>query len=146
MTPPLRIGWTEAQYRAHFEKEYCQGPILTHDGIEVYFRKKDFDHCMFESSRRTGDKLPIISLVRAERIDWIKATLQNPTADLYPGWDKSKKRVDNSHRVAVAYEEFVVVIRIKVGKSDVVKKADFKTAYLADNSIEKIRAASPWKP
>jgi hypothetical protein len=31
---------------------------------------------------------------RAERMDWIKATLQDPNAELYVGCDREKKRYD----------------------------------------------------
>lgn len=80
---------------------------------------------------------------RAERIDWITATLTHPDADIYQGWDKKKKCVDSNRRVAVVYEEFVVVISVKKAISGNMT-ADFVTAYLADNSIGKIRAMPRW--
>ena len=87
----------------------------------------------------------VFSKERSERIDWIKKTLINPCVDLYQGWDKDKRCIDPNRRVAVMYEEFVVVIRIRRGIGDQLK-ADFVTAYLAgnSNSIGKIRAKPRW--
>ncbi len=98
---------------------------------------------MFESSRRDGIK-DLFSRQRAERIDWIKATLTNPAADFYTGWDSARKRHDNSHRVAVVYQEFVVIIRLRRDRGGGIVAADFVTAYLAENSIAKIRSAPRW--
>ena len=80
---------------------------------------------------------------RSERVDWIREMLTNPKADLYQGWDKLRKRCDPGSRVAVVYEEFVVVIRIYSGSSGGTR-ARFLTAYLADNSIAKIRGMPRW--
>ena len=48
-----------------------------------------------------------------QRIDWIIATLINPEAELYQGWDKEKNRADPNRRVAVAYKELVAVIKMR---------------------------------
>lgn len=140
--PPKVIYVTEDEYRQHFDRVYCSGAILTSDGIPVRFRKEDFDHCMYESSKRNHIK-DVFSKNRAARIDWIKATLENPEAELYEGWDKQRKRYDSDSRVAVVYEEFVVVVRIK-NKKGGGPSAQFVTAHLADNSIAKIRAGPKW--
>lgn len=144
MTPlPLKIIYaTPDEYRRHFERVYCRGPIITFDGIPVWFRKQDFDHCMYESSHRNRVK-DVFSRDRAERIDWIGSTLINPRAELYQGWDKKRHHIDSNYRVAVTYETFVVIIRVwLVGKGQL--KADFITAFLADNSIGKIKAMPKW--
>jgi len=143
--PPKVVYSTEAQYRQHYQRVYCQQPITTFDGIPVFFRRNQLDHCMFERSGRDGVK-DVFSRVRAERIDWIKATLGNPKADLYQGWDKKKRKNDKNNRVAVVYENFVVVIRLKRRQDRSVEKADFVTAYQADNSIQKIRRMPRWTP
>ena len=140
--PPRVVYATVDEYRQHFQRVYCRGPVMTFDGIPVAFNRSDFDHCMYESSRRDRNK-DQFSVRRSERIDWIRETLTNPKADLYQGWDKSKKRCDPASRVAVVYEEFVVVIRIYSGCSGGMR-ARFLTAYLADNSIAKIRAMPRW--
>lgn len=116
----------EAEYRAHFESIYCQGPIRTFDGIEVRFRKSDFDHCCFESSRRDAVK-DRFSAKRAKRLNWIKAALEDANSECYQGWDKKRKRHDPRRRVALVMGNYVVVIAIKRQN-----RADFVTAYLAD--------------
>jgi hypothetical protein len=50
--PPLKTFANADECRAHFEAVYCSGPIPAFDGIQVRFRKRDFDHCFFESSHR----------------------------------------------------------------------------------------------
>ena len=140
--PPKVIYPAVAEYRQHFERVYCNGTILTFDGIAVRFRKEDFDHCMFESSKRDKVK-DQFSKERSERIDWIKATLENPEAELYQGWDGKQKCYLPDRRVSVVYEEFVVVIQL-VGHPHGPRKAIFITAYLADNNIDRIKRGPKW--
>jgi hypothetical protein len=97
---------------------------------------------MYESSHRINIK-DLFSKDRSARIDWIKDTLENPDSKLYVGWDKAKKRYDSASRVAVVYEEFVVVIRI-TATANGTRKGQFVTAYLADNSIGNIRGSPRW--
>lgn len=144
MCHPPKVNYaTEWEYRKHFERIYCQRPIRTFDGIPVHFRKSKFEHCMYESSRRDDIK-DDFSRTRAERIDWIQATLANPSADLYQGWDKKNRRCDPNSRVAVVYEQFAVIIRLRRNADGSIRSADFVTAYQADNSIEKIRSMPRW--
>lgn len=75
--PPLVCYRTVDEYRAHFERVYCQGTITTFDGIAVRFRKSRFDHCFYESTRRNQVK-DAFSAQRAERIDWIKPPCRIP--------------------------------------------------------------------
>lgn len=140
--PPLVIFETEAEYFAHYEKVYCSGPIITFDQIAVRFRKSRFNHCFYESTHRNMIK-DQFSRLRAERIDWIKAALEDPNADLYIGWDGKKKRYDNSHRVALVVIDYVVVIRITDKQS-----AEFVTAYVADSqsTLAKIKGSPKWTP
>ena len=85
---------------------------------------------------------------RAERMDWMKAALQDPEAERYQGWDKSRKRYDKGRRVTIVMGCYVVVIAITGANS-----ADFITAYVADSAgrsgqlptIEKIRKGPKWK-
>lgn len=81
--------------------------------------------------------------MRAQRIDWIKATLEHPTAALFEGWDKTSRQYDATRRVAVVYEDFVVVVAMRL-KQDGSLKANFVTCYQADNSIGKIRSSPVW--
>ena len=129
---PLLQGKSPAEYRSYFEATYCRGPITTFDGIEVRFRKRDFNHCFFESVLEKDDTF---SHQRAERIQWIKAALQDPHAELYVGWDNKKKRLAKDRRVAIVVQNYVVVIRFIGARS-----AAFVTAFVAEEStLRKIR-------
>jgi hypothetical protein len=140
--PPLVHYGTALEYRAHYERVYCRGKILTFDGIRVYFSPGTFDHAFYESTNRDGNK-DKFSSARAERIDWIKATLEHPNADIYAGWNKMARCYDPTRRVAVVFEKFVVVIALRI-KQDSVLKANFVTGYQADNSIGSIRSSPIW--
>jgi len=144
--PPLVKYATPDEYRAHFEQVYCRGPITTFDGIAVRFRKGKFAHDFYESSKRDETK-DRFSWKRAERIDWIKAALQDPDSERYQGWDKKHKRYDPDRRVAIVMGNYVVVIAL-VGPKD----ADFVTAYVADatfrpgrpSTLDLIRRGPKW--
>lgn len=127
-------------YRAHFERVYCVGPLVTFDGIRVRFRKGRFWHAFFESPGRDQVKSRF-SLERARHIDWIKAALQDPAAELYAGWDRERKRYDGSRRVAVVSGCYVVVIALKA--SD---KGDFITAFLVSDAraLQRLRSSPRW--
>ncbi len=137
---PLVKLKSEAEYEQHFYGKYCKGPVITFDGISVRFRKLDFKHCFYESSRRDRIK-DRFSIDRAERIDWIKKTLEDPEAILKTGWNRDSKRYDYKKRVAVVSGDYVVVIGIISSK-----KARFITAYAAGkNTIDKILKGPDWK-
>lgn len=140
--PPLVRYATMAEYRAHYERVYCRGDIQTFDGVRVYFSASKFGHIFYESTARDGRK-DVFSTVRAERIAWIKATLEHPQADLYTGWDKIARGYDSTRRVAVVYEAFVVVVAMGLNQNGLLK-ANFVTCYQADNSIGKIRTSPVW--
>jgi hypothetical protein len=143
MTLPLLLVYEdEEQYHDHFKREYCGKSIITFDGIRVYFSLSKFSHAFYESSNRDGKK-DVFSLVRAQRMDWIKATLTSSQAKKYQGWEKKSRMYDPTSRVSVEYEEFVVVIQIRL-KNNRELKADFVTCYQADNSISKIRCSPIW--
>ena len=140
--PPLVKYKTVDEYRIHFENCYCQEPIATYDGILVRFRKYYFQHCFYESSRRDQVK-DVFSTVRAERIDWIRAALQDPNAELYVGWNKKRNRYEANRRVVVVCGNYVVVMRMNSNRT-----AEFVTAYLADTpaTLEKIKRSPKWTP
>lgn len=119
---------------------YCKGNIKTFDDIRVFFKKEDFAHCFYESETFRDDTF---SKVRAERILWIKETLENPHADLRCGWISKHKNIDCNRRVAVVNGNYVVVISI-LQKKDGKLKAKFITAYVADKSIHKILQLPKW--
>lgn len=128
---------TAAEYRSYFEVTYCRGCITTFDGIVVRFRKRDFNHCFFESVHCKDDTF---SVQRAERVLWIKAALQSPDAELYVGWNNKKKRPATNRRVAVIYGNYVVIIQITG-----VGRANFVTAFVAGSeAIRKIKTNPKW--
>ncbi len=142
--PPLISYETVLEYKNHYEKFYCRGKIYTFDNIRVFFKKTNFEHAFYESSSHDGKK-DIFSRTRAERIDWIRMTIENPNAELYKGWNKGSKHYDNSRRVCILYENFVVVIAVNSQNPKTkLRSAGFITAYVADNSIDKIRNSPKW--
>lgn len=137
--PPFLEGKTEAEYRTHFESVYCQGPLPTFDGIQVRFRKNDFDHAFFESSSPKS-KDDVFSAERSKRIDWIKTALADASADLRVGYDNQLRRLATDRRVAIVKGNFVAIIRI-IGE----EKAEFVTCYIASTwTLQKIRKSPKW--
>ncbi len=136
--PPLLYYKTEAEYRDHYRRVYCRGVIETHDRIRVFFQPQRFEHAFYEGRGKTR-----FSPVRAQRLDWIGATLAHPEAVLYQGWDNKGHRYVPERRVSVAYEDFVVVVALSLGRNEVLK-GKFITCYQADNSIDKIRRSPLW--
>ena len=79
---------------------------------------------------------------RGERIDWIKYVLNDSTITPRQGYDKAKKRFDNSRRVAfLTPNNYVVIIQL-VGK----REARFVTAFIVDSAdvANKINANPVW--
>ena len=137
--------YTEEQLRTIWSEEYCRKVIMTHDGIRVHFYDSNFDHAFFESSVRNkgvGKKKSkdIFSPRRAARMMWIKEVLADKKAEMYVGYESKKKGYSNSKRVSVVKGDYVVVIQIYADK-----QANFITAYVADNSIDKIKGSPRWK-
>lgn len=141
-TPPLVHYDTWEEYREHYLRVYCRGVIRTFDGIRIYFRPDRFGHAFRESSKRDGNK-DSFDGTREQRIDWIKATLESPDAELFQGWDKKTRKADPSRRVSVVYEDFVVIVDLGYNKKGELK-GNFVTCYQADNSIGKIKGTPRW--
>jgi len=133
---------SEEEYRICYENNYCRTPILTFDGIRIFFKKECFKHAFFESTNRDGRK-NLFSQVRASRMNWIKKTLLSPDASLFQGWNKKSKTYSSNRRVAVVVDNFVVVIRLSLNRKGILK-GEFITCYEANNSIEKIRESPRW--
>ena len=140
MAPPLLnlAGWPA--YQQHFVKTLCNGQLITHDGITVYFRRQSFYHAFFESDLYDDDSF---SLVRAQRMEWISATLLNPESDRFQGWNRKTRQHDPVRRVDVIFEDFVVVLQM-IKRQDANLAAQFITCYQADRSIGKIRKSPAW--
>ena len=137
MPPPLVRYRHVHDYRAHYERVYCHGPVTTFDGIAVRFRKQQFDHCFYETVSGPDDTF---SSARAERIDWIRTALEDSSSDLYQGWDNQRKRISKSRRVAIVYENYVVIIRMIGGR-----RAAFVTAFVAtERTLRLIRSSPKW--
>ena len=139
--PDLVSYESEDEYREHFERVYCQRSILSSDGISIRFKKEQFEHCFFESSKRDKVK-DCFSTLRAERIDWILTAIQDPHADLYDGWDNKRKKYDTNRRVSVVVGDYVVIIRLLKD----LQKAVFVTAFVADSprTIARIKSGPKW--
>ena len=141
MPPPLVHYSSEVEYRRHYETRYCRTVIHSFDGIRVYFPKRQFDHAFFGSADRKARDKSLFSRPRAQRIDWIRAALEDPAAELFVGWDRDKKRLNPRRRVTVIYGNYVIVLSLKrLGTA-----ATFITAYLATpHTLRKIRSGPRW--
>jgi len=141
--PFLRMGDNRA-CQLFYETTYCQGPVTDYFGLPIRFRKDRFDHVRSESSQRDGNK-DVLSADRAERLGWILETLESHFAVHYVGWDRKKKRYDAGTRVSCVFGDYVVVVRI-VRKNGAAVGGEFRTAFVADQSIAKIRTSPLWVP
>ena len=140
--PPFVYYSTAAEYRRHYVQMYCRNVTITFDGIRIFFSPQRFDHAFYESVNRDGRK-DVFSIARAQRIDWIKATLENQEAIVYEGWDKRTRIYDCTRRVSIVYGSFVVIVSLSL-KRDGTLKGNFITCFQADNSIHKIRQSPEW--
>ena len=141
--PALRCFTSETECKQYFIDNYCHTEICTHDGIRVKFHKDMFEHAFYvRSSKSWKSKKDHFSTDRGERIDWIKYVLNDSTITPRQGYDKEKKRPDNSRRVAfLARNNYVVIIQL-TGK----RMARFITAYIVDSAdvARKINASPVW--
>lgn len=141
--PPLLHYKTASEYKHHYERYYQRANIVTFDGIRVYFKPQKFGHAFYENSQRKKGPKDEFSPVRAQRMDWIKATLENPSARLYKGWNKEGKTYEENRRVSVVYDGFVVVIELSLNTHGELK-GNFITCYVADQSINRIVNSPEW--
>lgn len=137
--------YPEDELRELWRKEYCRKVINTFDGIRVKFYDSNFDHAFYETTQekrnaRKKDKKNQLSSVRLSRMLWIRDVLQDPDADLYEGYENKRKTYNHNKRVAVVKNNYIVVIELQKNGT-----ATFITAYVADESIGKIRQSPKWK-
>ena len=135
---------TEGEWRDLWDAAYCRRVVTTFDGIHVHFYSNNFDHAFYESSDRRQSanktkKKNILSMKRLSRFFWIKDVLRDPDAELHVGYDKSSKALTRSKRVAIVKDNYVVVIQLYSEK-----EARFITAFVADESIDKIKNTPRW--
>lgn len=131
------------EYKAHYEKHYQRSEIITFDNIRVYFGESKFGHAFYENDQGKKGAKNRFSFKRAERMDWIKETLTNSNAEIYKGWNKDKHKYENTRRVSLLYQDFVVIIELSL-KKDGTLKGNFITCYVADQSINKIKKSPKW--
>lgn len=122
---------SETQLREIWRTEYCQieTPIFTFDNVLVKFYEDMFDHAFFESDNWQQNDKSILSLNRCSKMLWIKATLQDPEAQLKQGYDKNTKSYSDDRRVALVKGKYVVIIRFTR-----IKEAKFVTAFEIDDN------------
>ena len=124
-------------------RHYQRGNICTFDGIRVYFKPQKFGHAFYKNSQGIAGPKDEFAPERAERIDWIKATLESAEAEIFMGWIKATKTYDEDRRVSVIFEDFVVVIELSLNQKGELK-GNFITCYVANNSIERIKQSPKW--
>jgi len=142
--PELLCYETPAEYQDHYKRHFCRGVIVTADDIRIYFQSQKFGHAFYKNSQNRKGPKDEFAPERAMRMNWIKHTLEHPDAELYFGWNKKDKCIEEARRVSVVYENFVVIVELSVNKQDKLK-GNFVTCYLADRSIGKIKASPKWE-
>ena len=141
MPPPLLKLSDQAAYHQHFVAKYCAEPMLAHDGIPVYFKRRSFYHAFFDTVVYKDDTF---SSVRAERMNWIEATLTDPQTQRLQGYLSKSKTHDPSRRVELRHENFIVVLIMGI-KRDGSLKAEFLTCYAVHNNrLPKVQQAPIW--
>lgn len=135
----------EASYRAHFEKHLVRGgPIMTHDGIAVRFHQSNFDHAFFRESRRGSGVKDTFDIPRAERMEWIRAALTDPNAEMYRRQMPDRRRPSRrtTRRVVVVPSApYAVIIQVNRNAAT----ANFVTSYVPGKpALSKMRSNPVW--
>lgn len=141
--PPLLILNDIHEYRVYYEQNYCRAVVTTADGIRVYFKPQKFGHAFYENSQRRKGPKDKFSQQRAERMSWIKLTLEHPETTLYMGWNKDSRCYEENRRVSIVHGDFVVVVELSINLRNELK-GNFVTCYVADKSIQKIMSSPLW--
>ena len=118
MPPPLLILADEAAYQQHFVAKYCAGPLMTHDGIPVYFKRHAFYHAFFDTVVHKDDTF---SQLRAERMDWIEATLTDAQTNRLQGYLSKTKQHDPIRRMELRFQNFIVVLIMGLAQDGTLK-------------------------
>lgn len=138
--PPLLSLPDEAAYRTYFEAQYCNTTVVTFDGVTVRFFPEMFDHAFYRDSSPTAKDKANFDLNRAQRMDWIKAVLEDSRLELYQrGMPNSKVR-----RIALEPSTpYAVIIQIDSRNAH---RARFITAYVVDSpsALTKMRSNPRW--
>lgn len=139
--PALKSFADEVECKKYYIDNYCHKDIHTYDGLKVKFHEDTFEHAFYiRTSKKWTAKKDHFSVERGERIDWIKHVLLDSSIIPRQGYDKARKKYDNSRRVAfLAPNNYVVIIMI-----DNKGEGRFVTAYLVDSDdVAKKIASSP---
>ena len=79
------------EYKAQYERAYCNKIIRSHDGIVVKFPLSRFAHAFFKSKNREKHDKSLFDWERAERMMWIEKVLTDSNVEMHIGWDTAKK-------------------------------------------------------
>jgi len=87
--PKLLQFETEEEYKVHYIKNYCMTcPIYTFDNIPVMFHEDSFEHAFYKRTHKSwGAQKDIFSILRGERMDWIRHALQDSNIIPKKGYD-----------------------------------------------------------
>ena len=138
--PPLLTLASPSEYRRYYVSHYCCAPISTFDGISVLFFEEVFGHAFYRDSSPTARDKAIFDYRRAERLDWIRAVLRDPTAELY----RRVMPTSSTRRIALLGPVRYAVI-IQPYRRDPTR-ARFITAYIVDSNstLTKMRSNPRW--
>lgn len=123
-----------------FKANYCLRPLVTPFGTVRFSFKRDFNHAFFELGP-DGPKSRF-SILRAERVLWIKHALQDPKARHVQGYDKARGCCHRGRRtILVPEHRYVVVVQPAKGDHHI-----FITAFVAttDHSWKKLLHSPDW--
>lgn len=140
LLPSLLTLPDEQSYRVHFITQYCNAPTVTFDGIAVRFFLNMFDHAFYRDSSRMAKDKANFDLQRAQRMDWIRTVLTDPSVELY------RRVMLNSKIRRIALEptvRYAVIIQIDNRNP---LRARFITAYIVDSNsaLGKMRSNPQW--
>lgn len=139
--PPLLVLPDVDDYRQHYTDALVSQTVYTFDHIRVRFHASSFGHAFFESAnRRAGDK-SVFARPRAERMPWIRATLESPEATVLAGWLRDKTTVSHDRRAVVVVGEYAVIISL----GPRINTGTFVTAFpLSHDTAGKLLKSPPW--
>lgn len=142
--PALKDFSSETECKQYYIENYCHADIKTFDGIVVKFYEETFEHAFYTRTKKSW-RAPKdhFSTERGERIDWIRAVLEDPSIIPRKGYDKARRTYDNSRRVTfLSPNNYVVVIFINN-----IGEGKFVTAYVVDNedTAQKLSSSPLWE-
>ena len=138
--PALLALPNEQHYRAYFIAQYCNAQIVTFDDITVRFFPGMFGHAFYRDSGPSVKDKANFDLQRAQRMDWIRAVLTDPSVELY------RRVMPNSKIRRIALEptvRYAVIIQIDNRNPS---RARFTTAYVVDSNrvLTNMRSNPRW--